>query len=271
MAESKQVALVTGASTGIGLASAEALAKAGFEVVGTSRDSSRLTSRNGVRFIDLDVASEASVKAAVGHVIEKYGRIDVIVNNAGLGASGAAEENSLAQTQRILDVNFFGAVRVMNAALPFMRERRNGRIINVSSVLGFVPAPYMAAYAASKHALEGFSESVDHEVREYGVRVLLIEPGYTKTSFETNAAPPDNPLPVYAAQRRIFDGLMSEAMTNGDDPSLVAKSVVAAATDPKPKLRYPAGSTASKVSKLRKLVPASAFDKQIRKLNKLAG
>jgi NAD(P)-dependent dehydrogenase (short-subunit alcohol dehydrogenase family) len=270
MSQSKQVALVTGASTGIGLAAAEALVKAGFEVVGTSRDSSRITNTNGVSFIDLDVVSESSVEAAISHVVEKYGRLDVVVNNAGLGASGAAEENSLAQTQRILDVNFFGTVRVMNAVIPVMRQQRNGRIINISSVLGFVPAPFMAAYAASKHALEGFSESVDHEVREYGVRVLLVEPGYTKTSFEMNAAPPDNPLPVYAAQRGIFYSLMSEAMTTGDDPVLVAKSIVAAATDSKPKLRYPAGSTASKVSKLRRLVPAGAFDKQIRKLNKLS-
>lgn len=268
MATDQKVALVTGASSGIGKAAATALAAAGFIVVGTSRNASR-GDHGGVEMVALDVASDESVNSVVGGLIKRFGHLDVVVNNAGSGASGAAEETSLAQTQRVLDVNFFGAVRVMKAVLPHMRERGSGRILNISSVLGFIPAPHMAAYAASKHALEGYSESVDHEVRQYGVRVLLVEPAYTKTSFDTNAAPPDEPVEVYAAQRRTFDGLMADAMRDGDEPAVVAKVIVAAATDPKPKLRYPAGPMAGKVSKLRRLAPARAFDKQIRKLNKL--
>ena len=269
MPESQKVALVTGASTGIGAAAAFALAGAGFAVVGTSRDSSQLMDRDGVTFVDLDVASDESVAAAVTQVIDRFGRIDVVVNNAGIGASGAAEENSVQQIQRVIDINFMGTVRVMKAVLAPMRSNGGGRIINISSALGFIPAPFMASYSASKHAIEGYSESVDHEVRQYGVRVLIVEPGYTSTSFDTKALPPDEPLQVYAAQRHTFDGIIAAAMKDGDDPAVVAKTIVAAATDRSPKLRYPAGSVTGRVSKLRRFVPVGAFDKQIRKLNKL--
>jgi len=101
-----------------------------------------------------------------------------------------------------------------------MRAAGNGRIINISSVLGLVPAPYMASYAATKHAIEGYSESVDHEVREHGIRVLLVEPAYTRTGFDAKAIQPDAPLPIYAEQRNVFDGVMVRAMADGDDPAI---------------------------------------------------
>jgi NAD(P)-dependent dehydrogenase (short-subunit alcohol dehydrogenase family) len=271
MTTNRPVALVTGASSGIGRAAARALAEAGFEVVGTSRNAAKVPPADGVRFLDLDVASDASVHAVVGQVIERFGRIDVLVNNAGVGSAGAAEESSVAQDQRVFDVNVFGVIRMTKAVLPHMRARGSGRIINISSVLGFLPAPYAASYAATKHAIEGYSESVDHEVREYGVRVLLVEPAYTKTGFDANAMQSDMPLPVYAQQRRIFDDVIAEAMKDGDDPAIVAKVIVSAATDSRPKLRYTAGPAAGRVSTLRRIVPARTFDRQIRKLNKLAG
>ena len=269
MTTAKPVALVTGASSGIGKAASLALVEAGFEVVGTSRKASGVAQRDGVTFLDLDVTSDESVSAVVRRVIERFGRLDVLVNNAGTGAAGAAEESSVAQDQRVFDINFFGLIRMTKAVLPHMRAQASGRIINISSVLGLVPAPYMASYAATKHAIEGYSESVDHEVREHGVRVLLVEPAYTRTGFDAKAIQPDAPLPIYAEQRQVFDGVIARAMADGDDPATVAKSIVAAATDPKPKLRYTAGSTARRVSALRRFVPAWAFDRQIRKLNRL--
>ncbi|SPF07198.1 oxidoreductase [Streptomyces sp. MA5143a] len=269
MTTNRQVALVTGASSGIGKAAASALVDAGFEVVGTSRRASNGDRREGVTFLDLDVASDTSVARAVDRVIEKFGRIDVLVNNAGIGSAGAGEERSLAQDQQLFDINVFGLIRMTKAVLPHMRAQGGGRIINLSSVLGFVPAPYMAAYAASKHAVEGYSESLDHEVRQHGVRVLLVEPAVTRTAFEANSPKPATPLPVYEQQRQVFERLMGAAMKDGDDPATVAKAIVAAATDPKPRLRYPAGPTAGRVSALRRLVPSRAFDRQIRKLNQL--
>src|SRR5512132_124136 len=212
MTAARPVALVTGASSGIGKAAALALVDAGFQVVGTSRNTSRVTPGNGVTFLDLDVASDDSATSVVQQVIERFGRLDVLVNNAGTGAAGAAEESSVAQTQRIFNVNVFGLIRMTKAVLPHMRAQGRGRIINISSVFGFIPQPYMAAYAASKHAVEGYSESLDHEVREHGVRVLLVEPANTNTGFDANAVQADAPLPIYAQQRQVFDRVLASAM-----------------------------------------------------------
>ncbi|WP_405826277.1 oxidoreductase [Streptomyces sp. NBC_01390] len=271
MTTNRPVALVTGASSGIGRETALALVAAGFDVVGTSRDAARVAPLDGVTFVDLDVASDASVTAAVQETIDRFGRIDVLVNNAGVGSTGAAEETSVAQAQAVFDTNVFGVMRMVTEVLPHMRAQRHGRIINISSVLGFIPQPYMAVYAASKHAIEGYSESLDHEVREHGVRSLLVQPAYTRTGFEANSTKPDLPLHAYASQRLTVDRVMAEAVRDGDAPAVVAKAIVAAATDAKPKLRYTAGPTAGRVSTLRRVVPARAFDKQIRKINRLAG
>ncbi|GAA2158681.1 oxidoreductase [Glycomyces rutgersensis] len=265
------VALVTGASSGIGRAAALALVDAGFAVVGTSRNAAKAKALAGVTFLDLDVSSDESVRALVEEVIERFGRIDVLVNNAGVGAVGAGEESSIDQAREVFDINVFGLMRMTNTVVPYMRAQGGGRVVNVSSVLGLIPAPFMAVYAATKHAVEGYSESVDHELREHGVRMLLVEPAYTSTSFEASSLAPDSPLPVYAAQREVSRDVLANALRNADDPDVVAKAIVAAATDAKPKLRYTAGSMAGRVSLLRRIVPARAFDTQIRKLNRLAG
>lgn len=264
------VAFVTGASTGIGRAAALALAAAGFETVGTSRKASGADRRDGVTFLTLDVGSDDSVAAAVEQVIQRFGRIDILVNNAGIGSSGAAEENSLAQAERPFNINLFGVMRMTKAVLPHMRAQGSGRIINISSVLGFLPAPYMATYSASKHALEGYTESLDHEIREHGVRALIVQPGGTKSAFEANTVEPDMPMQIYAEQRRIADKLALAVNEDGDDPATVAKAIVAAATDSKPKIRYTAGRSARLLSAAHRILPAGVFDGQIRKANKLA-
>lgn len=265
----RQVALVTGASSGIGRAAARELASAGFTVIGTSRKAGSAEPLTGVTFLDLDVTRDDSVSALVDEVVDRFGRIDVLVNNAGAGMAGAAEESSISQTKASFETNVFGTIRMTNAVLPHMRSQGAGRIVNVSSVLGLIPAPYMAVYSATKHAVEGFSESVDHEVREHGVRVVLVEPGYTSTGFEASFASPDSPIAAYDRQRDIARKVVAAAMRKADDPTAVAKVIVSAATDARPRLRYPAGSGAGRVSTLRRVVPWRAFDKQIRKLNQL--
>lgn len=127
----------------------------------------------------------------------------------------------------------------------------------------------MAAYVSSKHAVEGFSESLDHEVREYGIRVLIVEPGPLKTPFDANVVQTDTPLPAYERQRRTFDEVWAESLRRGDDPAVVAKVIVAAATARNPKMRNPAGSFAGRISVLRRIVPARIFDKSVRKLNRM--
>ena len=150
MAATRQVALVTGASSGIGKAAAIAFAGAGFEVIGTGRNTARVTAPAGVTYLDLDVTSDESVAFVVKQVIDRFGRIDVLVNNAGVGANGAAEEFSVARTQDVFDINVYGIMRMTKAVLPHMRAQRRGRVINVSSLSGFVPSPFMAIYTSTK-------------------------------------------------------------------------------------------------------------------------
>ncbi|NQX18309.1 oxidoreductase [Rathayibacter sp. VKM Ac-2857] len=269
MAAQGRVALVTGASTGIGRESALALVAQGFTVVGTSRRASTAPNVAGVTFLDLDVTSAESVDATVASLLAAHGRLDVLVNNAGLGSSGAAEETSIEHVQTLFDTNVLGVMRVTNAVLPTMRAQKSGRIVNISSIVGLIPQPYMAAYSATKHAIEGYSESLDHELREFGIRVALVEPAWTRTSFASSILRSQQPLLAYSAQRQVFEEYMAGAVRDGDDPAVVAKAVVAAATDTTPGLRYAGSRRTATVSALRRFVPARMFDKQVRTLNKL--
>jgi short-subunit dehydrogenase len=272
-----KVALVTGASSGIGQSIAELLAQSGYTVYGTSRKGNAAEQRN-YKMIALDVNSEESTQAAIKTVIQAEGRIDVVVNNAGFGVeAGGAEESSIAQMQQVFETNFFGVVRVIQAVLPYMRQQNQGRIINIGSILGLLPAPYMATYSATKHAIEGYSESLDHELRTRGVRVSVIEPAYTKTNFEANAPTLDSKIDEYALARKALAKLMKTAIEGGDDPMVVAQVVLKAANAKHPKIRYTAGKLACRLSFLRKFAPAALMDKGIRQemkldmLDKIAG
>jgi short-subunit dehydrogenase len=258
------VALVTGASTGIGYATARALQNAGFRVFGTSRRPA-IERTEGVTMLTCDVTDDASVAKLTDEVTAKAGRIDLLVNNAGAGLLGGAEEFSIAAAQSLFDINVFGVLRVTNAVLPIMRRQGSGRIINMSSLLGLIPAPYSALYSSTKHAIEGYSESLDHEVRAFGVRVVLIEPAHTRTAFGENQAKPDRPLKAYDQARTAMIEHMRKAIEAGDAPEVVAETVVKAATDAIPKRRYAAGKMARKISLLRRLVPEVPFGRSLRK------
>jgi short-subunit dehydrogenase len=262
------VALVTGAAQGIGLATAKALQKKGYRVFGTSRRAVA-ESYDGITMLTCDVTDDASVAKLVDEVLAKAGRIDVLVNNAGVGVVGGAEESSIAQAQALFDVNVFGVMRVTNAVLPTMRRQMRGRIVNISSVLGLIPSPYNAIYSSTKHAIEGYSESLDHELRTLGIRVVLVEPGYTNTAFEKNKMTPDRPLPTYDSVRAQIERLMLKSVKEGDAPEVVAETVSKAASAGTPNRRYPAGKLARRVRMLRRFVPESAFDKSLRKQNGL--
>jgi NAD(P)-dependent dehydrogenase (short-subunit alcohol dehydrogenase family) len=259
------VALVTGASSGIGEATAARLAAAGYKVYGTSRRGAE-TGRRSFEMLPLDVTSDESVEAAVRHVMRLEGRIDLLVNNAGFGVAPAgAEESSIEQARAIFDTNFFGIVRMTRAVVPHMRHQGSGRIINIGSVLGFLPMPYGALYAATKHAVEGYSESLDHELRTRGIRVSVIEPAYTKTQFDANFLAPDSALDEYREVRASLAKTLKDVMETADEPGVVADVVLKAANATRPKLRYTAGALARRLRLLRRFAPAGVMDSGIRK------
>jgi len=259
------VAIVTGASSGIGEASAQRLAAAGYKVYGTSRRGAQAGGQ-AFEMLPLDVTSDSSVESLVGEVMRREGRIDLLVNNAGFGvAPGGAEESSIEQARAIFETNFFGLIRMTRAVLPHMREQRSGRIINMSSVLGFLPMPYGALYAATKHAVEGYSESLDHELRTRGIRVSVIEPAYTKTPFDANFMEPDAKLDAYRNARVAVNKRVKEVMETAEGPDIVAEVVLKAASAANPKLRYTAGVLAGRLRLLRTYAPAGLMDAGIRK------
>src|SRR5438552_8979485 len=218
MKSGESVALVTGASSGIGEAAAERLAAAGFKVYGTSRRADHAGSRR-FEILPLDVTNDESVEAAVRLVIRRGGRIDVLVNIAGFGVAPAgAEESSVDQARAIFDTNFFGIVRMTRAVLPHMRRQGRGRIINIGSVLGFLPMPYGALYSATKHAIEVYSESLDHELRTRGIRVSVIEPAYIKTQFDAHFMEPDAKIDEYREVRAALGKTLTEVMAAADEP-----------------------------------------------------
>ena len=267
----KKTALVTGASSGIGEATAQRLVMAGYKVYGTSRRPAK-TGGRPFELLPLDVTSDESVAAIVKELLRLEGRIDLLVNNAGFGVAPAgAEESSIEQAQLIFDTNFLGIVRMTRAVVPHMRRQGAGRIINIGSVLGFLPAPYMALYSATKHAVEGYSESLDHELRTRGIRVIVVEPSYTKTRFDANFLEADSELEEYREVRAALGKHMKKVLAGAEEPRVVADVVLEAASAPSPKLRYAAGVLARRLRLLRRFAPAGVMDIGIRKELRLTG
>jgi len=174
------------------------------------------------------------------------------------------------QVRAIFDTNFLGIARMTRAVVPHMRLRGSGRIINIGSIFGFLPAPYMAMYAATKHAVEGYSESLDHELRTMGIRVMVIEPANTRTQFEANLLEPDAKLDEYRDVRVTVGKRLTELIEEADDPTVVAEAVLKASITANPKLRYTAGSRAGRLQLIRTFAPAGMVDAGIRKNLRLA-
>jgi NAD(P)-dependent dehydrogenase (short-subunit alcohol dehydrogenase family) len=247
--------LVTGVTSGIGREIAQLLAERGARVFGTVRNPQSANPIRGVEIVRMEVTDDSSVNEAVQSIVQKAGIIQLLINNAGYSITGALEETSIEEAREQFETNFFGVLRVTNAVLPKMRQDGYGRIVNISSALGFLPAPYWGMYAASKHALEGYTETLDHEVRRFGVRAVLIEPAYTKTKINGHAKSARVALEVYAAERKV---------ERGDDPRIVAEAVWNAVTVKSPRVRYPVGKGVT-LSRLRRFVPDGMFDRNLRK------
>lgn len=258
------VVVVTGVSSGIGRAVAEKFAARGCQVFGTVRSLGKAGPVPGIELVEMDVRDDASVQRGVQSVIDRARRIDVLVNNAGTSLIGAVEETTTSEAVSLFETNVFSILRTAKAVLPHMRAQRGGRIVNISSVLGFLPAPYMGLYAASKHAVEGLSESLDHEVRQFGIRVTLVEPSYTRTKLDTNAPRVSATIPDYNRERELASRAIVDSVKGAPEPEAVANTIVEAALGTWRMRRTPAGQ-ASLLNKLRRFMPAGPVDSSLRK------
>jgi NAD(P)-dependent dehydrogenase (short-subunit alcohol dehydrogenase family) len=252
-----KVVLVTGASSGIGEAVAARLAKDGHQVFGTSRKGGG--TRGGVEMLVLDVCSDASVQSCVEGLLRKAGRIDVLVNNAGYLLSGAIEEATLEEARAQLETNFFGVARMVKAVLPAMRRARSGHIVTVSSLAGLVPVPFWGFYNASKFAVEGYMETLRHELRPFGIRVAMVEPGAIHTPFYENPQQA-RAMSEYAPWRDRALKTMRHFAGRAPRPGVVAEVVARLVASRNPPLRNRITREASVFSFLRWLLPGSAFE-----------
>ena len=255
----KQVVLITGVSSGNGQAMAKLFAENGFTVFGTSRRANHNV-MPGIEVLPLDVRSDESVKTCVEEVLKRTGRLDVLVNNAGFALIGALEETSLTEAKEQFETNFFGVLRMTNAVLPAMRRQGHGRMINVSSIVGLVPLPFMGLYSAGKFALEGYSEALSHEVKPFGIHVSLVEPGFIKTRIGDHAQTVGSPISDYDPWRIRTVNAIEKHIAKAPPPELVARQVLCIVNTRSPKMRYIVGREAYLVRSLRRYLPVAVFN-----------
>jgi NAD(P)-dependent dehydrogenase (short-subunit alcohol dehydrogenase family) len=267
--KTKNTVLITGCSSGFGKASAAHFVARDWNVIATMRSPNPGLFENSNRLLvtALDVTDPKSVSDAIAKGIEQFGKIDVAVNNAGVGLFGAHEITSAEVIRQVFETNTFGVMAVNRAIAPHMRERGSGTIINVTSSVGIAPMPLVAAYTASKYAIEGFSESLAYELGVFGVRVKIVQPGLApSTSFAANTGGRcDNPIPAaYADYAGRYLKSMQEYPTAYTTAGDVAEAVYAAATDDRTKLRYPAGADSVMLAELRQSLPEQEFMARMR-------
>lgn len=268
----RRVVLITGASCGIGLACAQHLHRLGHRVYGTSR---RAPEAFDTEFgmVRMELADEDSVNGAVETVLRREGRIDVLFNNAGMLLAGAIEDTSPEEARREFEVNFLGMLRTCRAVLPAMRAQGSGLIVNMSSIAGRVGVPFQGMYAATKHAVEGFSEALRFEVRPFGIHVVLLTPGDVRTNpgerrvWTAAAAREDSP---YAARARRTLGIMEADEAQGAAPESVARTLERVIASPSPAARYVPGPLWERVAlALKYLVPYGFFEWGVAKYYRL--
>ena len=259
-----QTILVTGASSGIGQSTARLLAERGFTVFGTARKPDP-AKREPFTMLALDVRSDESVRTCIDQVMAKAGRLDVLVNNAGYAMMGAAEETSVEEARAQFETNFFGIVRMVNAVLPGMRAAGAGKIINISSLAGNTAIPYSAFYSATKFAVEGYSESLWHEVRPFGVSVSLVEPGFVNTPIGEASPEAERELPAYNVIRKRMLAKFGRSLKGGIAPEQVARRVLQVVESKAPGLRYRVGAQATWLPRLRNVVPWKVYAAGVRK------
>lgn len=257
-----KVALVTGASSGFGQQTAGMLVKNGFRVFGTSRRS--LAGEDGVEMLKLDVTVPQSVEDCIASVLSRAGRLDVLVNNAGVTHASAIEETTFDAALSVFETTFWGTVRVTGAVLPQMRQQRSGLIVNVGSLAGLVGSPGQGFYTAAKHALEGYTETLAAEVHQFNIRLVLVEPGFFRTNIHLAMVQGTRRVPDYDAVRAPLASALLQSLERGGDPVEVARVIASIAESPRPKLRYRVGRDAAWIPRVRALLPEAMFMRGMR-------
>ena len=257
MPQREEVAVVTGSSSGIGFETAIILARSGFHTYASmrnlekSRDITQITSKEKLplQVVQLDVNDDMSVKEAIDKIESEQGRINVLVNNAGYVLLGPVEQLSIKEFKEQFETNFFGVIRVIQAVLPTMRRQRRGTIVNISSSAGRIGLPLNSAYVSSKFALEGLSESMAYELEQFGIRVVLIEPGFIRTNLINSSTSAKKALdpksPYFSLMQKVENHFKSrmENVSSSSSPEEVAKIILQAITSENPQLRYIVGTT----------------------------
>jgi NAD(P)-dependent dehydrogenase (short-subunit alcohol dehydrogenase family) len=268
MENTKKVILVTGASAGMGKEFARHLLQDGHVVYGAARRVEKMEDikKLGVKVLSMDVTDETSMEDGIETIIKAEGRIDVLINNAGFGSYGAIEDVPISDAKYQLDVNVFGAARLIQLVLPHMRQQHFGRIINISSVGGKMAMPLGGWYHASKFALEGMSDSLRIEVEQFGIDVVVIEPGGVKS--EWGGITLDNLMKIsgktaYQSMVKSFSTAFKAADSKVADPIVIVNLVRKAIEAKKPKTRYSGGYMAALILFMRKILPDRAFDKML--------
>ena len=259
----QKVILVTGASSGVGQAIARLLIRHGHQVFGTSRNGVDRAA-NGIELLPLDVRSDESVAACLERVSRSAGRLDVLINNAGYEQAGALEELSIEEAKAQFETNFFGVVRMVDAFLPMMRRQHCGRIINVGSLAGLAPIPFLGIYSASKFALTGYTEALRLELRPIGIQVSEIAPGFLRTPMMNHRRQAATTIGDYDPWRRRAYDAVREHEENGPGPDLAARTVLKIILSERPRLRYLVGSQSRIITGLRRFLPHSAFERGLR-------
>ncbi len=264
----KKVILITGASSGIGMETAKLLAAEGYTVYGAARRTDKMQElgKLGVHLLKMDVTDESSMVEGVNKILSAENQLDVLVNNAGYGSYGALEEVPLSEARYQFEVNIFGLARLIQLALPQMRKQHSGKIINISSIGGKVGEPHGTWYHATKFAVEGLSDSLRMELKQFGIDVVIIQPGAIITEWASIAR--NNMIKVsgngpYKELAQKHFKMYERADKTGGKPIVVAQTIVDSIESAKPKTRYATGGGAKMVLFMRRILPDRAFDKVI--------
>lgn len=276
--DDNKVALVTGSSSGIGLSTSVALARSGYNTFASMRDLSKSKllqsiiekEKLPISIIQLDVTDDNSVSLAVRDIITKSGRVDILVNNAGFGITGAFEDLTVDEIKQQFETNFFGLIRVTQEVIPFMRSRHHGVIVNISSGLGRFGIATSSAYASSKFAVEGLTESMSYELEQFGIRVILIEPGIIKTNFIQSSKLARKSTDVKSPYRSYIENMekgMKRLIESGQAPEYVADVILSAIKDNNPKLRYLAGQDVEQILEAKVKLSDEDFHNMLKKMS----